>query len=561
MAEPLYSDAVSSAANPSVRVIKPAPAERPGFLAGLRAAASALVSRSKFTRGNGKTYDGKRDVDEALGYQQNLDAADYRLRYERNELAGCIVDCFPIACWRGGGELVEDDDPEKVTAFEEQFFELADRLEIWPRLMRSDILAGLGRYAIVVIGDGQPLDKELRTMSKPEDVLFLSVYAEEHAKISELVTNFSDPRYGRVLFYTCSNVVPETSSGQRIVGGDVKVHFSRVVHIADGLLDDDVYGQPRLRRVWNRLDDLVKVVGGGSEAFWQRSQQGLQLDLDKEIQLDDKGKEDLQDEVDEYMHGFRRVMRTQGVTVNPLGSDVANFGPQVDAILTLVAGGTRIPKRILTGSEQGELASSQDKTNWDERVQDRRENFCGPAVVRQLVDRLIEHGALTEPREGYVVRWPEIENMDEMARANIALRYAQANKAAADAGLEPIILSAEVRDQVLDLGPIDPADLPEAPEVPAPLAADPNDPDAPAPEAEADPAAEPVAASRRRTAGRNTKRALHLERLRMAKLSLRTARLRAAGVRDPRTAAAKKKTRATLFVMPPTSTTRARGVS
>lgn len=537
--------------------MKPSAAERPGFIAGLRAAASALVSRARFMRG-GKTFDGKRDVDEALGYQSTLAPSDYRLRYERNEMAGCIVDCFPIACWRGGGELVEDDDPEVVTTFEEQFFELADRLEIWPRLMRSDILAGLGRYAILVIGDGQPLDKELRQMRRPEDVLFLSVYAEEHAEVSELVTDVKDPRYGRVKFYTCSNVLPELSNGAKASGTSVKVHYSRVVHIADGLLDDDVYGQPRLRRVWNRLDDLVKVVGGGSEAFWQRSQQGLQLDLDKEIQLDEDGKTALQDEVDEYLHGLRRVMRTQGVKVNTLGSDVANFQPQVDSILTLIAGGTRIPKRILTGSEQGELASSQDKTNWDERVQDRRENFCGPGIVRQLVDRLIDHGALTEPKDGYVVRWPEIENMDEMARANIALRYAQANKQNADSGLDPIITTNEIRDSVLDLGPIDPEELPEPVPVPAPLA----DPAAADPAAEDDPAAEPVAAAARvRTRTGSLRRAISLERLRMAKVSLRAARLRAAGVPNPRAAAAKKKTRATLYALPQTGTTRERGAS
>jgi uncharacterized protein len=557
----LHSGPLSSNAARSnvTRVIAPSPEEKPGFLAGLRAAASALVSRSKFTRGGGKTYDGKRDVDEALGYQETLEPVDYRLRYERNEMAGCIVDAFPVASWRGGGELVEDDDPETVTTFEEQFFELADRLEIWPRLMRADILAGLGRYAIVVIGDGHALDAELRKMRAPDDVLFLSVYAEEHAEITDIVTDFTDPRYGRPQFYACSNVVPELSSGARLVGSKVKVHFSRVVHIADGLLDDDVYGQPRLRRVWNRLDDLVKVVGGGSEAFWQRSQQGLQLDLDKDIELDKDGKKELQDEVDEYLHGFRRVMRTQGVTVNPLGSDVANFGPQVDAILTLVAGGSRIPKRILTGSEQGELASSQDKTNWDERVQDRRENFCGPAVVRQLVDRLIEHGALVEPKDGYVVRWPEIENMDELARANIALRYAQANKSCADAGLDPVITSNEIRDSVLDLGPIDQAELAGQPGRAEPPPADPTVVDPATDPAAVDPAAVPAAARAARR--RNPRRSVSLERLRMAKLSLRTARLKAAGVPNARFVAAKKKTPATLYAMPQTGTCRARGAS
>ena len=45
------------------------------------------------------------------------------------------------------------------------------------------------------------------------------------------------------------------------------VHASRVLHVAEDCLDDDVYGIPRLKPVFDRLDDLLKVVGGSAEFF------------------------------------------------------------------------------------------------------------------------------------------------------------------------------------------------------------------------------------------------------------------------------------------------------
>ena len=57
--------------------------------------------------------------------------------------------------------------------------------------------------------------------------------------------------------------------------------------------------------------------------------------------------------VDSYegQHQQTRFISTQGVDVNPLGSDTADFSPNADAILTQIAGATGYPKRILTGSQ------------------------------------------------------------------------------------------------------------------------------------------------------------------------------------------------------------------
>lgn len=401
------------------------------------------------------THDGKRDVWTALGYPTKITPAMSKDRYERDEMAATIVEAMPKSTWRGRGELVEDENPDTVTPFEEAWFTLSDRVGVWSVLQRADILAGLGRFAVVLIGGpGTTLSEELPKMRGPEDIRFLWPFGEDRVSVADedLVDDPQDPRFMFPNVYTIKGL-----TARRGTTMDRKAHWTRVQHIADGLLDNALYSAPRLARVWNRLLDLEKVVGGGSEAFWLRVNQGMQLDMDKDVyaalqenpELLASTKADLENQIDEYQHHMRRVLRTAGMNLEMLGADVANFANQVDAIVSLLAAGSRIPKRILMGSEMGELASSQDRDNWTERVSDRREAFAAPHVVRPLIDRLIDHGALPAPKE-YQVRWPEIESMDEEQRATIAWKYAQTNQAAG----ETVVTPDEIRDRILGLPPL-----------------------------------------------------------------------------------------------------------
>jgi hypothetical protein len=162
-----------------------------------------------------------------------------------------------------------------------------------------------------------------------------------------------------------------------------------VLHIADGLLDDNVFGEPRLQCIWNRLDDLEKVAGGGAEAFWRRADAGIQFDLDPTLELDEPAKESMKKQIEAYEHEMKRMLTTRGVKINQLGSDVADFSNSVNSIISLISAGTGIPQRVLMGSEQAKLASKMDRSNWDERVEDRRKDYAAPHVVRPFIDRMI----------------------------------------------------------------------------------------------------------------------------------------------------------------------------
>jgi hypothetical protein len=407
----------------------------------LRELASILQGRTSLSNQAGVTFAGKRDLFAALGYKRDLNADDYRERYERGGISGRIVESLPKATWRGRIEVVEDEDPDSLTTFEQAWQDLEKRLHIYSVLSRADILAGLGRYSVVLIGAEGDLSSELTSVSGgPDGVIYLTPYNEADAAISTFVTETDDPRFGQPAMYKFKRLSSDVHQRPR------EVHWSRVLHVADGILDEQLYGQPRLKRPWNYLDDLEKVTGGGSEAFWLRAHQGYQLDVPPTTEMEESDMADLQTEVDEYIHGMRRFMRTRGVELTTLGSDVSNFANQVDALITLIAGCTGIPKRILVGSEMGTLASTQDRTNWHERIQDRQVQFAAPQVLEPLIDRFIEFGVLPQPLE-YEIRWPIIQNLDEEQRANVADKLAGVNTKIK----ETVITGAEIRDRVLQL--------------------------------------------------------------------------------------------------------------
>jgi uncharacterized protein len=415
-------------------------------------AASDLISRAGLAARASLTFRGKRDLYEALGYARELRPANFRSRYRRNGVAARVVEAMPHATWRGGAELIENEDPDTITPFEEVWGDLSQRLQVWPTFARLDILAGLGRYAVLLVGAPGKLDEPLPDTLTPENIVYLAPYAEDDAKVEKWNEDTASDRFGLPEMYALSR----TLEGER-QRTSVKrsVHWSRVLHVADGYIDDRVFGQPRLERVWNLIDDLEKVTGAGAEAFWLRAHQGYHFDLDPAMKIDPTEKDKMKDAAEEFAHGLRRTLATRGMDVTAFGSDVANFASPVDALMGLISSSTGIPKRILMGSERGELASSQDKGNWDERVSDRRRDFAEPQVVRPFVQMLIERGAL--PQVEYDIRWPELTELDEEQKADIAVKWSELNGKAGGVVVTP----AEIRDRVLGLDALTPEEIEE----------------------------------------------------------------------------------------------------
>lgn len=368
-------------------------------------AASSIIDRMRAVGLAGVTFGGNRDIFEACGYERRLLLKQYRARYNRGDMASRIVEAYPESTWRGTGQdaVYDDESPDVETPFERAWNDLNKRLRIWSVLYRADVLAGLGHYAVILIGAPGDMGSPLPPVLKADDVKYLVPYAQEDAPITRWVEKTDDARFGQPEQYQLRRTSQLSYSSEFMrapMAGLLSrpVHWSRVIHICEGMLDDEVFGKPRLERVWNRLDDLDKVVGAGSESFWQRAHQGVQFNVDKEIEFDPEEADELNRNIREFIHTQTRAIKTRGVDMNVMGSDVADFSKNVASLVSLISATTKIPQRLLLGSERGELASTTDRDTWVERVQDRRTRLAEPFMLRALVDRFIQHGIMPRPK-------------------------------------------------------------------------------------------------------------------------------------------------------------------
>lgn len=423
----------------------------PQLTANQFATLSVLTERALMASRAGLQFDGARDMYTVLGYKRTLSYQDYYDRYERQDIASRIVNAAPNATWRKAPEVTEDERPEQKTIFEEQWEGLVTQLSVYEYLCRVDRLAGIGRYAVLLIGvnDGKALEMPIEqgSLKRPEDVLYLAPYSEKSAAIHSYIVNPQDPMFGRPEFYAI-DFAGDIKSELPHVQVTQKVHWSRVLHIAEGLLEDDIYGTPRLRGVYNLLDDLMKVVGGSAEMYWMEARGGMAFKSERPP--DDPTA--TQDKIDEYYHGLRRYLLTQNMEVEKLTSQIPRPMENFDVILSLISGATGIPKRILTGSEQAQLASAQDETNWNARVVERMTTHAEPHLLRALIDRLILIGALTPPTQPYTVTWPNLFEMNESEQAEVGLKKTQALTAYANAiGIEMLVPPSEFRREIMRL--------------------------------------------------------------------------------------------------------------
>jgi len=124
------------------------------------------------------------------------------------------------------------------------------------------------------------------------------------------------------------------------------------------------------------------------------------------------------------------MLVNEGIDWQQLAQQVADPKNHVDVQIQMISAVTGIPKRILTGSERGELASTQDRDEWNTFIQRRRENWAEPFLVRPFVNKLIEIGVLPKPSTGeYQVEWSDLFAQSEKELVDIGKERALALQA------------------------------------------------------------------------------------------------------------------------------------
>lgn len=464
----------------------------------IRVISNAIASRTQFLR---RLTDPKKDIEAECGHPEFISTADYKLKFERGDVADRIIRLYPEECFSEPPLIYETED-EDETDFEKRWKELNETWRLSSILLRADVLSGVGRFGIIVLGinDGKSLDQpvevvvnEAKRLSalaatpneeddgvEPDDLpegpkyrlLYLRTFDESLVTIKKLETDPTSIRFGHPLVYEVKvwneNTVneagevqaPATSSGfnktlpdGKVVGTTMDVHWSRVIHLCDNRTTDDIFGQPRLKKVFNRVLDLHKVTGGSGEMFYKGGFPGLSLETlptDEPVEID---KAATKDEMEEYYNGLKRYIALEGMTAKSLAPQVADPGPHADLQLRLISIALSCPWRIFTGSEVGQLASGQDVKAWNGRVQTRRVEYVSPFIIRPFVDRLIVLGILPKPEGSpddeapsrtdglpkYLIHWNDRNAASEQEKAEVAEKRTNAIAKYVSGGCDQVI--------------------------------------------------------------------------------------------------------------------------
>lgn len=380
-------------------------------------ALGAMFQRTGLMSQLGLGFGGTRDYYTTFGYQKLLKPADLFAKYIRQDVAETIVNAPANALWTNP-PIVQADD-----AFMKAWEELLGHTDVWKVLNRADKMTGYGRFSAIVVGT----DKSKASTPSVQRLLYMQPYSELSTTVEKLDNNTASPRFGLPTEY---KITPQNAAIERVnVTSAVALRpftasHENVIHIVDRVVEDNVYGTPALFGVYNLLDDLLKVAGGTAEVYWLTANRGMQLDIDKEMELTEDDRDALVDEVEQYVHGLSRVLRTRGVKVNELGSDTPSPQQTFEMLLALISAKTRIPKRILVGSEAGQLASEQDRANWAERIGERRKDFGEPNALTPLIRKLVDLNVLPQPENlNYV--WPEAFILAPLERAQTSAQKAR----------------------------------------------------------------------------------------------------------------------------------------
>lgn len=357
--------------------------------------------RGALARLYGGSFGGKRDLYETFGWDINIDSQKMWTMYTRGGIARRIVHAYADAVWGRPPEFEGG-----TQAWQNAWSSLVEDLKIWSVFHRLDRLTQLGQYAVLVIGydDGVDLSRPLRTTGGARKVLYLQPYSDRSAIISAWGTDPSKANFNLPEMYTIQPDIAARESA--MMGGrtgvpqsmpsrgSFQVHHTRVLHVTQSQLESDVFGVPGLWSVWNYLTDLQKVVGGSAESYWLTANRGMHANLNPEVELEPEDEAALTEEIEEYQHGLRRFIRTRGVEVKSLGTDVADPKGPFETLITLIAGATGIPKRILIGSEASHNASTQDKGNWADHVDEYRKLTAVPHFLQPFIKQLTDAGVL-----------------------------------------------------------------------------------------------------------------------------------------------------------------------
>lgn len=392
--------------------------------------------------GSSFLIDKKKDIDDECGYPRWITPWQYRYMYDREGIATRVNDLMTNECFAIMPEVYETED-DVDTPFEADWKEVEKKYSVNSYIKRADMQSGIAYYGIMLLGlnDGLNLSEPVKGIDpktgarlknfKDLKLNYIKVFDETQVRILSYDGDSNSPRYTQPnLYYVRFLDVVKGETGAIAGVVTAQVHWTRIIHFADGRQSSDVFGTPRLQNVWNRLYDLRKILSASGEMFWKGGFPGFSFEVNPEIAAEVNFDEDaIREEFEHYSEGLQRYLALKGLTVKSLATQVSSPKDHFETHVRAICTSKSFPIRVFLGSEeQQRTTSTEEQKTWNKHVASRQEEYVTPWVYRPVVDRFVLYGIIRPPKKegSYIVKWKDLNTVSDADQANLAFKRSQA---------------------------------------------------------------------------------------------------------------------------------------
>lgn len=386
----------------------------------------------------------------AYGYPAELTFEQMYAMYKRNSLAKAGCERHTQKCWQDYPALTEDNQVDDESQLEMDIRQRFQELRFWSALAQADLRSRVGEYAAVVlrVADSKEMNQPVDTVPGGLDGLVEVIPCwQGQLTVSSWETRPEQAAYGKPTMYQFNESAVDPQTGK---DRSFQVHPDRVIIWSK---DGTTHGTSALEAPFNALIDAEKIRGSGGEGFFQAAKGTPHYKVDKEANLQQlaqmlgaESPADIQEKMGEISdgvrQGFDKAMVTQGIEADFMSYQVPNPQYFYQNAKEEIAAGFGIPLKILTGSQSGERASTEDANEWNQTNQSRRENYVKPNIM-QVINRLERFRIL--PERDWTLKWSDLTESTKTDKISLSEKMANVNKAAMGTGEPAPFSAAEIR--------------------------------------------------------------------------------------------------------------------
>lgn len=392
-----------------------------------------------------------------FGWPEQLTFELFFQMYTRNPLAKGAVKKTARKVWKEYPKLVEYEQDHSTTDLEKELAKRFKKLRVWQKFAEAHRRAMVGRYSGIVLrfADDMDWDEEAGPVNSGLQGLVEVIPCwESQLKVSEWVTDPNAEDYGepKMFLFNEAEIGGETTAS----GRTFSVHPSRVLIFSE---DGTVHGRSHLEAGYNDLLTLEKIAGSGGEGFYKMSKNSPVLEIDPEADLselaaaldttEDKIPEKMNENIEAWQKGFDKLLFLQGIEAKQLPVNMPNPQYFREGAIENYSSSWEMPKKIMTGMQTGERASTEDAAEWNNTCMGIRTDMVIP-FIESFLERMVEFMIL--PERDWHLKWADLTEASMGEKIERAYKMADTNDKMYRSTGQVAFLTEEIRDAV-DLEP------------------------------------------------------------------------------------------------------------